>query len=105
MTAIEEAVMLAAQCLRERGDGKLSNLAEARLRRALAALTPTCICGTVHHGDQPPHAVEGAELTLDGASYMVLAGENLQEGVAGFGTTPEEACLAFDREWREVSRG
>lgn len=65
----------------------------------------TCICGHVHEGEQPPHAAEGAELTLDGDAYCVLAGENLQEGVTGFGATPEEACAAFDREWSEVSGG
>jgi hypothetical protein len=63
----------------------------------------TCICGKVHEGEQPPHAAEGAELALDGNAYLALAGENLQEGIAGFGATPEEACAEFDREWREVA--
>lgn len=64
-----------------------------------------CICGRVHGGEQPPHAAEGAALSLDGTSFVALVGENLQEGVAGFGLTPAEACAEFDRAWREVPRG
>jgi hypothetical protein len=36
----------------------------------------------------------------DGNMWCALYGENLQEGVAGFGDTPEKAAIAFDFEWR-----
>ncbi len=41
-------------------------------------------------------------LTLDGVSWCALYGENLQEGVAGFGNSPEKAMEDFDRVWIEA---
>lgn len=38
-------------------------------------------------------------LFIDGNQWCALYGENLQDGVAGFGDSPEAAMLAFDREW------
>ncbi len=35
----------------------------------------------------------------DGNQWCALYGENLQEGVAGFGDTPEKAAVQFDLEW------
>lgn len=35
----------------------------------------------------------------DGTAWCCLYGENLQEGVAGFGDTPAQACAAFDLAW------
>lgn len=35
-------------------------------------------------------------LTKDGDSWCALLGENLQEGVTGFGKTPALALLAFE---------
>ena len=42
----------------------------------------------------------GAKLSLDGNSWCVLLGENLQEGVSGFGDRPYEAFVAFIKEVR-----
>ena len=36
---------------------------------------------------------------LDGNSWCALYGESPQEGVAGFGKSPAEACEAFDKAW------
>lgn len=38
---------------------------------------------------------------IDGNQWCVLHGENLQDGVAGFGDTPYLAVLAFGREWHK----
>jgi len=38
-------------------------------------------------------------LSLDGDQFCALYGANLQDGCAGFGSTPEEAMLAFDKAW------
>jgi hypothetical protein len=38
-------------------------------------------------------------LTKDGNMWCALFGENLTEGVAGFGETPSKAMYAFDRAW------
>lgn len=35
----------------------------------------------------------------DGNQWCALYGESLQEGVAGFGDTPEKAAIAFDLAW------
>lgn len=36
----------------------------------------------------------------DGDQWCVLLGENLMEGICGFGETPEAAARAFDEAWR-----
>jgi hypothetical protein len=36
----------------------------------------------------------------DGNMWGVLLGRNLQEGISGFGKTPDEAMLDFDRHWK-----
>lgn len=39
------------------------------------------------------------KLFMDGNKWCALFGENLQDGVAGFGASPEEAFQAFDKAW------
>jgi hypothetical protein len=39
------------------------------------------------------------KLFIDGDQWCALLGENLQEGIAGFGKTPSQAMYAFDSEW------
>jgi hypothetical protein len=38
-------------------------------------------------------------LSIDGNQWCALYGENLQDGVAGFGDSPEAAYDAFDKAW------
>lgn len=40
-------------------------------------------------------------LFIDGNQWCALYGANLQDGVAGFGDSPDEAYLDFDRAWSE----
>lgn len=40
-------------------------------------------------------------LFRDGNQWCALYGNNLQEGVVGFGRSPDEAYRAFDRAWTE----
>ncbi|MFA5344419.1 MAG: hypothetical protein WC381_10715 [Kiritimatiellia bacterium] len=40
-------------------------------------------------------------ISLDGGEWCALYGENLQDGVAGFGDSPENAARAFDKAWHE----
>ena len=42
-------------------------------------------------------------LFMDGNQWCALYGENLQEGVAGFGDTKEQALEAFDKEWLKAN--
>lgn len=38
-------------------------------------------------------------LSIDGNQWCALYGDNLQDGVAGFGDTPEAAFRDFDKAW------
>jgi hypothetical protein len=38
-------------------------------------------------------------LSLDGNMWCALFGDNLQDGVAGFGKSPELAYQDFDKNW------
>ena len=46
-----------------------------------------------------PSVIYRPQLSLDGNRWCALYGDDLQEGVAGFGDSPEEAMKQFDREW------
>jgi len=46
-----------------------------------------------------PHVVLKPRIFPDGDMWCVLLGENLQEGICGFGETPARACSAFDQAW------
>ncbi len=48
---------------------------------------------------QAPHTRMRPRIYPDGNMWCALYGENLQEGVAGFGATPALACEDFDRNW------
>lgn len=40
-------------------------------------------------------------LSIDGDKWCALFGDNIQDGVAGFGSSPEMAYWDFDRAWCE----
>jgi hypothetical protein len=46
-----------------------------------------------------PSAVYRPKLSIDGNQWCALYGENLQDGVAGFGNSPADAMWDFDRNW------
>ena len=46
-----------------------------------------------------PSVVLKAALSIDGNQWCALYGVNLQEGLAGFGDTPEKAMLDFDKNY------
>jgi hypothetical protein len=48
-----------------------------------------------------PSAVYRPRLTVDGNQWCALYGDNLQEGVAGFGDSPGAAMHDFDRQWEK----
>jgi hypothetical protein len=41
-------------------------------------------------------------LSIDGNQWCALYGDNLQDGVAGFGDSPSLAMEAFDKAWIET---
>lgn len=46
-----------------------------------------------------PSAVFKPRLSIDGDQWCALYGENLQDGVAGFGKSPAHAMADFDANW------
>ena len=50
---------------------------------------------------QRPSAIYRPTIAPDGNKWCALYGENLAEGVSGFGDTPAEAMADFDKNWRE----
>mgnify|MGYP001589925005 CR=1 FL=1 len=47
-----------------------------------------------------PSVLFRPRLSLDGDQWCALVGECLQDGVAGFGGSPDAAMRDFDRAWR-----
>ena len=47
-----------------------------------------------------PHVVLRPRIFKDGNQWCMLYGDNLQDGVAGFGATPAEAADDFDKKWK-----
>lgn len=46
-----------------------------------------------------PHVLMRPRLFIDGNKWCALYGDNLQDGVAGFGDSPDAACLDFNNQW------
>ena len=46
-----------------------------------------------------PSVVWKPKLFIDGNQWCALFGENLQDGVAGFGDSPANAMWDFDKAW------
>jgi hypothetical protein len=46
-----------------------------------------------------PSVLMQPRISLDGNQWCALYGENLQDGVAGFGDSPEKAMSDFDKNW------
>lgn len=49
-----------------------------------------------------PSAVFKPRLSIDGNQWCALYGENLQDGVAGFGKSPADAMWDFDKNWTKA---
>lgn len=46
-----------------------------------------------------PSVMMRPRIFIDGNQWCMLYGENLQDGVAGFGDSPMLAAYAFDKAW------
>ena len=46
-----------------------------------------------------PAAIFRPMLSVDGNQWCALYGDNLQDGVAGFGDSPSLAMVDFDKNW------
>ena len=50
---------------------------------------------------ESPSAIYRPRLSIDGNKWCALYGDNLQDGVAGFGDSPADAMWDFDRQWNK----
>lgn len=57
--------------------------------------------GIVGNEMSRPAAIFRPSISIDGNKWCALYGENIQDGVAGFGDSPAEAMVAFDKAWSE----
>lgn len=46
-----------------------------------------------------PHVLMRPSIRIDGNQWCALYGDNLQDGVSGFGDSPELAMQDFNRAW------
>lgn len=51
-----------------------------------------------------PSILYRPRIMIDGDKWCALYGDNLQDGVAGFGDSPEEAMADFNHVWRTALR-
>lgn len=58
-----------------------------------------CACEISTHQTKPSVLFK-PRIFIDGDKWCALYGENIQDGVAGFGDSPEEAMGNFDDEWK-----
>jgi hypothetical protein len=52
-----------------------------------------------------PSAIFRPRLSIDGNQWCALYGDNVQDGVAGFGDSPASAMWDFDRNWTAALHG
>lgn len=52
-----------------------------------------------------PSAIYRPSLSIDGDQWCALYGDNLQDGVAGFGLSPAAAMEDFDRNFSAAIKG
>jgi hypothetical protein len=46
-----------------------------------------------------PSAIYRPRIYIDGNQWCALYGDNLQDGVAGFGDSPDKAMIDFNKHW------
>ncbi len=56
---------------------------------------------TISIEHQRPSVLFRPKLTIDGSQWCALYGDNLQDGVAGFGDSPAKATQDFDNNWNK----
>lgn len=52
-----------------------------------------------------PSVMFRPRLSIDGNEWCALYGDNLQDGVAGFGDSPADAMWDFDKNWSAKLKG
>lgn len=63
------------------------------VERAFAAVAQAATC------HEEASAIYRPKISIDGNQWCALYGDNLQDGVAGFGDSPALAMADFDKNW------
>lgn len=84
------------------GNGDIGAAVEAAMRDVniahyLSVIAENYRCAAAEQ--ERPCVLFRPKVFIDGDQWCALYGENLQEGVSGFGASPAEAAAAFDAEW------
>lgn len=62
-------------------------------------LAVQCMAQEIGARSTSPHVLMRPNLSIDGDNWCALYGDNLQDGVAGFGNSPADAMADFDKNW------
>ncbi len=54
---------------------------------------------SIEYENARPCVLLRPKISIDGNQWCALYGDNLQDGVAGFGDSPAKAMQDFDRNW------
>ncbi len=57
---------------------------------------------SVEYESTRPCVMMKPKISIDGNQWCVLYGDNLQDGVAGFGDSPAKAMQDFDTNWNQA---
>jgi hypothetical protein len=87
--------------------GNISDAVESACRSAFdsAGRLMSCVAQDFSFAaqeQQRPCVLFRPSISIDGNQYCALYGEDLQNGVAGFGDSPEKAMADFDKQWYAV---
>ena len=90
--------------VRSRFHGDFSGAVETAAREAFSMSDYHMACVaqefvSAAHEQQRPCVLFRPSLSIDGDQWCALYGDNLQDGVAGFGKTPALAMTDFDEQW------
>lgn len=84
------------------GNGDIGEAVERAMRGANISHYVETAAYSVQHAVaeyERPSVMFRPKIYIDGNSWCALYGENLQDGIAGFGNSPANAMLDFDRNW------
>lgn len=79
------------------GDAVENAIRDANLSHYVERAANAIQCAAAEY--ERPSVLFRPRLSIDGNQWCALYGDNLQDGVAGFGDSPANAMWDFDRNW------
>lgn len=81
------------------GTAVIDAIREANISAHVEHLSNVIHCAASEY--ERPSAVFRPKVFIDGRQWCALYGDDLQNGVAGFGDNPSDAMFDFDRAWQK----